>query len=74
MKTNASTVMVNGEEQELSGALLLAEFLSTIGLRPDAARGVAVALNDEVVRREAWDTTEIRPGDRIEIVTAKQGG
>lgn len=66
--------MVNGEEQELSGALLLAEFLSTIGLRPDAARGVAVALNDEVVRREAWDTTEIRPGDRIEIVTAKQGG
>ncbi len=74
MKTNASTVMVNGEEQELSGALLLAEFLSTIGLRPDAARGVAVALNDEVVRREAWDTTQIRPGDRIEIVTAKQGG
>jgi sulfur carrier protein len=45
------------------------------GLVVDGApRGVAVALDDAVVPRSAWGTTNVRPGDRVEVVTAVQGG
>ena len=35
---------------------------------------VAVAVNGGVVPRSRWDATELRPGDRVEILTAAQGG
>jgi sulfur carrier protein len=31
-------------------------------------------VNDEVVRRAAWDSTVLADGDQIEILTAVQGG
>ena len=37
-------------------------------------QGVAVAVDDAVVPRGSWATTVVAPGDRIEIVTAVQGG
>lgn len=39
-----------------------------------APTGVAAALNDQVVPRGAWATTTLHDGDRVEIVTAVQGG
>lgn len=41
---------------------------------PSAPVGVAAAVNDRVVPRSAWATTELCAGDRVEIVTAVQGG
>jgi sulfur carrier protein len=35
---------------------------------------VAAALNGEVVRRSAWETTALRDDDRLEVLTAVQGG
>jgi sulfur carrier protein len=40
----------------------------------EARTGVAVALNDEVVRRSAWASTPVNEADRVEILTAVQGG
>ncbi|WP_125773708.1 sulfur carrier protein ThiS [Antribacter gilvus] len=37
-------------------------------------QGVAVAVNDAVVPRGAWTSTVLSPGDRVELVTAVQGG
>jgi sulfur carrier protein len=37
-------------------------------------RGIAVAVNGAVVPRAAWPHTQLRPGDSIEIVRARQGG
>ncbi|BCJ64544.1 sulfur carrier protein ThiS [Polymorphospora rubra] len=37
-------------------------------------RGVAVAVNGEVVPRGAWPATTLRPGDLVEVLTAAQGG
>jgi sulfur carrier protein len=39
-----------------------------------APGGVAVAIDDAVLPRSAWATTTVRDGDRVEIVTAVQGG
>ena len=39
-----------------------------------ASKGIAVAVNGEVVPRSAWSTTRLHPGDRVEVLTAAQGG
>jgi sulfur carrier protein len=43
-------------------------------LTPDNNRGLAVAVNGEVVPRHRWAATPLRDGDSIEILTAVQGG
>lgn len=64
-------VTVNGEPREVAEAASVAEVIASV----TAARtGVAAALNDEVVRRSAWETTPLRDGDRLEVLTAVQGG
>jgi sulfur carrier protein len=65
-------IQVNGKSEALSAERLTA-LLAKKGIDADA-RGVAVALNGAVVPRGAWAETQLRPGDAIEIVRAKQGG
>ena len=38
------------------------------------ASGVAAAVNGEVVPRRSWAGAALRDGDRVEVVTAVQGG
>jgi sulfur carrier protein len=38
------------------------------------ARGVAVAVDEEVVPRTRWEATRLRAGARVEVVSAIQGG
>ncbi|MGI5202870.1 sulfur carrier protein ThiS [Spirillospora sp. CA-108201] len=64
-------VIVNGEPRELPDGASVAEVVASVTA---AATGVAAALNDEVVRRSAWATTPLRDADRIEVLTAVQGG
>ena len=39
-----------------------------------AKRGVAVAVNGTVVPRSAWSEVDLADGDRVEVLTAAQGG
>jgi sulfur carrier protein len=39
-----------------------------------APRGVAVAVNGTVLRRADWPATGLSAGDRVEVLTATQGG
>jgi thiamine biosynthesis protein ThiS len=64
-------VHVNGEAQEFSSPLSLADLITQLELPP--AR-IAVELNREVVRRNEWSTTELRDDDRVEIVHFVGGG
>jgi sulfur carrier protein len=66
-------VLVNGEPQELSGAPTVAALLATLTAAPDG-RGVAVAIDGEVVPRGQWGTTALIDGARVEVVVAVQGG
>ncbi len=67
-------IEVNGEERDVAPGSTIADVLRIQDIEPDEARGIAVALNAEVVRREAWDSTAVSEGDAVEIVTASQGG
>ncbi|MFC6883041.1 MULTISPECIES: sulfur carrier protein ThiS [Actinomadura] len=63
-------VIVNGEPRELPDGASVAEAVAGV----TASAGVAVAVNDEVVRRSAWDATTLNEADRLEVLTAVQGG
>lgn len=65
-------VQVNGEERETAG-LTVGDLLRELGI--DATqRGCAVAVNESVAPRAAWDRTALREDDRVEVIRAVQGG
>jgi sulfur carrier protein len=65
------TVTVNGRLHELAASASVAELVARF---TDRESGVAVAVNDAVVPRSQWATTRLAPGDRVEVLTAVQGG
>ncbi len=68
----AIDVVINGETHSVAAATL-PEVLCSLQYDPEQ-RGIAVALNAEVIPRSEWDSTVISVGDRLEIVGARQGG
>jgi sulfur carrier protein len=64
-------VIVNGHQREVPDDATVASVVADVS---PATTGIAVALNDEVVRRTAWAATTVRDADRLEILTAVQGG
>jgi sulfur carrier protein len=67
------TIELNGERVELSGEATVAAAVEQTGAERDRA-GIAVAVDGEVVPRSRWDQTELRDGQRVEVVGAIQGG
>ena len=67
------TVTVNGRPREVEAGATVASVLALLDVPPDA-RGVAVALDGEVVSRSRWEQTELRDGALIEVVAAIGGG
>jgi thiazole synthase len=66
-------IELNGEQRELTATATLADAVRESGA-PDAVRGVAVALDGEVVPRGEWEATPLREGQSVEILAAIQGG
>jgi sulfur carrier protein len=66
-------VLLNGERRELATGATVADVLEAVSATPDG-RGVAVAVEGEVVPRGAWPRTVLTEGARVEIVAAVQGG
>lgn len=64
-------LIVSGAEREFENAVKVSTLIERLALD---ARGVAVAVNDEVIRRSSWPERELEEGDRVEIVRAVQGG
>ncbi|BAV43273.1 sulfur carrier protein ThiS [Mycobacterium ulcerans] len=63
-------VVVNERRVEVEEQTTVAALLQSLGF-PD--RGIAVALDLAVLPRSGW-ATELSEGDRLEVVTAVQGG
>ena len=67
-----ASIRVNGESEPLAAATLAA-LLAEKAVDTEQ-KGIAVALNGAVVPRTAWPRTELKAGDSVEIVRARQGG
>jgi sulfur carrier protein len=65
-------IFVNGEPRERAGATV-AELLADLGFQT-SARGVAVAVDGEVIPRAEWGERRVNEGERVEALSAMQGG
>ncbi len=63
-------ISVNGVDEDYV-AETVDEMLGRLDIEP---RGVAVAIDGEIVRRSEWPNKRIEDGCAIEIVTAVAGG
>jgi sulfur carrier protein len=66
-------VELNGRRAELPDGASVAQAVEAAGA-DDERRGVAVAVEGEVVPRGEWDRTGLREGQAVEVVRAIQGG
>ncbi len=64
-------ITVNGKPMELPAGLTIEGLLSHLKVRRELT---AVALNREVALRAQYATTELRDGDKVEIVHPMGGG
>ncbi|MGK5675232.1 sulfur carrier protein ThiS [Micromonospora sp. URMC 106] len=62
---------VNGAGRSLPDGSTVADLVRAV---TDQQRGLAVAVNGEVVPRTGWPATVLRDGDRVEVLSAAQGG
>jgi sulfur carrier protein len=66
-------VVLNGVQAELAEGATVREAIEALDL-PAEGRGVAVAVDAEVVPRTEWETHELQDGARVEVLRAIQGG
>jgi sulfur carrier protein len=66
-------VTINGKPQQLGEGSSVADLVSDLGFG-DTSRGVAVALDGEVLRRSAWGECILVGGERLEVLRAVAGG
>jgi sulfur carrier protein len=64
-------VVVNGEPRVVPCSTTLAGLVALVGIE---RRGVAIAVDGQVVPRSAWAESTLLDGARVEIVTAAAGG
>jgi thiazole synthase len=66
-------VELNGEPISLPDGATVTHAVEASGTNGNQ-RGVAVAIDGEVVPRSEWDRTELREGQKVEVLAAIQGG
>jgi sulfur carrier protein len=66
-----TTVTLNGERRELPDGATVETVVRELGA-PE--RGVAVAVDGQVVPRGDWAGTRVRDGQQVEVLRAVQGG
>ncbi|MGW7367663.1 sulfur carrier protein ThiS [Streptomyces sp. NPDC054841] len=71
MTTSVNTVSVNGEPRDVAAGTTLDTLVAALTAAPS---GVAAAVNEMVVPRGEWSGTLLGDGDRVEVLTAVQGG
>jgi sulfur carrier protein len=66
-------IFVNGTPTQGHDGATVAQLLAVLGVEREA-RGVAVAVDGEVIPRREWPDRTVPGGARVEALTAMQGG
>jgi sulfur carrier protein len=67
-------VTVNGNPRTVPDGYPLLEVLRDLEIDPEDATGVAVAINESVIRRQDWPDVTLSEEDTVEVIQAQQGG
>jgi sulfur carrier protein len=64
-------LIVNGEDRVVADDITVDGIIDAFAIE---RRGTAVAVNGDVTPRSTWPQQRLQDGDRIEVLTASQGG
>jgi sulfur carrier protein len=64
-------IILNGEKRKLAEGLTVLDLVQQLGF---SVERLAVELNLQIIKREQWATSNLKQGDRIEIVQFVGGG
>jgi thiamine biosynthesis protein ThiS len=64
-------ITLNGEKKDISAGLTVEGLLRHLDIKPER---VAVEINEEIVRKAAYAATDVKEGDRVEVVQFMGGG
>lgn len=65
-------ISINNKPLQLTNASNIMSMLQQ--LQFGSAKGIAIAINDQVVPRSQWESHSIQENDRVTIIRATQGG
>jgi sulfur carrier protein len=71
MIQDSITITVNGDSLTCPDNLSLPLLLPSLGFNPHL---IALEYNGDILHRQYWDTTIVKNGDRLEVVTIVGGG
>jgi len=63
--------MINGKPRQAEDGVTITALLEELKINP---LRVAVQLNLEIIKREEYEKTALKSGDRLEIITFMAGG
>ena len=66
------TISINHQPQELPDKSTVSAALQIIGI--NSFNGVAVAINNHILKKEEWNSHELSPQDTVVLIRASQGG
>jgi sulfur carrier protein len=69
--TETVRVVINGESHDIAVGTSVAQLIKSV---TDQDKGIAVAVNGEVMPRREWPAVALADRDQVEVVTAVQGG
>ena len=65
-------IYVNNRLQQLPGNARITEALATLNIT--SQKGIAVAINNNVIPKPEWETYVLQPEDKMTLIKATQGG
>ncbi len=65
-------IIVNGEVMHVDADTVVSELLQNLGISD--SKGVAIAINEEVVPKSQWSAKMFSPDDQMIIIKATAGG
>lgn len=65
-------IFINEELQEFPDPLNITALLTKMNV--PSVTGIAVAVNNQVIKRDKWDSSLLSDNDRILVIKATQGG
>ena len=65
------TINVNAKEYQFKSTITLQEVIIQLDIQTS---GIAVAINQEIISKNTWQTTQLQQNDTVLIIKATQGG
>ncbi|WP_207420773.1 sulfur carrier protein ThiS [Desertivirga brevis] len=65
-------IIINQQPQSIPDNYSVKELLAF--LMPEADKGIAVAINQQIIPRSAWANHKLHSNDKVMLIRATQGG